>query len=84
MNIEELTQTPEIIEWIDSCSSTTRWELVSEADPQPADRCVSVGFIIEDTKEYVCITGSRSTSCVMCRLTIPKVAILSRHKLRKR
>lgn len=66
-----------LIKWVDSKGVSNCWELLDELEPMQPCLCLSIGFIIEDTKEYVTIAQSMEESQVCGRMTIPKCAIKS-------
>ena len=68
-----------LIRWVDSCGVTDEWERVDELRPQPPAKCLSVGFLLEESRYYVTIaqsvSGRRKPRQVLGRMTIPKCAI---------
>ena len=69
-----------LIEWVDS-KGMNRWEYLDEIEPMPPGICYSVGFIIEDTKDYKTIALGLSDTQVLGRTTIPSGCIKSIEKL---
>ena len=63
------------ITWIDSKGVTSAWEFKDELEPLEPCECRSVGYLIEDNKEYKTIAQSDSKEQVMGRLTIPAACI---------
>lgn len=66
-----------LIEWLDSKGITYQWEYLDEIEPLKADRCLSAGFLIEDTEEYKTIAQSLSETQVIGRTSIPNCSIKS-------
>ena len=64
-----------LIEWLDSKGITHQWEYLDEIEPMAPSRCVSVGFLLEETGEYKTIAQSVSDTQVLGRTTIPCCAI---------
>jgi hypothetical protein len=75
----------EVIEWVDS-SGAGHWKTLPQSKPPSLTRCISVGWVIGETKECVEIASTWSpeddTTDEQCcgDMTIPKVAIVSRTK----
>ena len=69
-----------LIEWVDS-KGMERWEYLDEIEPMPPCICYSVGFIIEDSKDYKTIALGLSDTQVLGRTTIPSGCIRSLKKL---
>ena len=61
---------------------TAEWEHKNEIEPMLPAICVSVGFLLDDHKDYVTLIQSDSETQIMGRLTIPKVAIEKRKYLK--
>jgi hypothetical protein len=43
------------VEWEDSCLPISRWQWVDDYDAPEIVRCVSIGFLIADTKKAVAV-----------------------------
>lgn len=69
------------VEWLDSCSSPNLWEFIEELEPLPSRQIISVGFLIEETEEYITIASSISKTQVLGRLTIPKRSMEKQGKI---
>ena len=69
------------IEWVDSKGITNQWEYLDEIDPIKPDKCLSVGFLLEKTREYVTITQSIGEAQTIGRTTIPCCSIKRIKKL---
>jgi hypothetical protein len=69
----------EIVEWIDS-NFSGRWQEKSwyDAEAERTMKCRSVGFVMKETADRVCLLQSEALSCFAEMLTIPKVAIVKR------
>jgi hypothetical protein len=79
-----------IIKWVDSSyPSNSQWEPISEIKEPEQMICISVGFILKETKSDVImmphitsVNKEKDEMCVCGLMTIPKVAILKRTKLK--
>ena len=69
-----------LIEWVDS-KGMERWEYLDEIEPLPLCICHSVGFIIDDAKDYKTIALGLTETQVLGRTTIPSGCIRSIKKL---
>ena len=69
-----------LIEWVDS-KGMERWEYLDETQPMPPSVCYSVGFMVEDNKDYKTIALGLSDTQVLGRTTIPSGCIKSIRKL---
>lgn len=71
------------IEWVDSARSFD-WSLLEEIDNKPVN-CISVGFLIENTKEHITIAQNYGLKPEqVCNLiTIPKCSVKSIKKLKE-
>jgi hypothetical protein len=69
-----------LIEWLDS-KGLERWEYLDEIGSLPPGLCHSVGFLIEDRKDYKTIALGLSDTQVLGRTTIPSGCIKSIKKL---
>jgi len=65
------------IEWVDSKSGLNEWEYLDDLDPLPPVRCMTAGYLLDDSPEYKTIVQSKSDSQIHGRITIPKACILS-------
>ena len=65
-----------LIEWADSCGHE-RWEFLDEIEPMPPHICHTVGYLMDNKKDYKTIASSLSKTQVLGRLTIPSVCIKS-------
>lgn len=63
-----------LIEWVDS-KGMERWEYLNEIESMPPCLCYSVGFLVEDGKEYKTIALGVSDTQVLGRTTIPSGCI---------
>lgn len=70
------------IKWIDSNSSASEWEYLSDLEPLEPVQCHSVGYLIEDNKDYKTLVQSISHNQILGRITIPFCSILSIADLR--
>lgn len=66
---------PMIIGWLDSKGVTTGWEHKEDIEPLLPCQCLSIGFLVERTKEYTTIIQSTSETQILGRLTIPNCSI---------
>ena len=71
------------IEWVDSARSFD-WSLLEEIDNKPVN-CISVGFLIENTKEHITIAQNYGFKPEqVCNLiTIPKCSVKNIKKLKE-
>jgi len=63
--------------WEDSFGVTNSWEHIEDLDPLPQATCYSVGYLMEETDDYITIVQSVSKEQILGRLTIPQGAITS-------
>lgn len=68
------------VEWLDSRATTDQWEFLEDAELEKPVCCVSVGIVLEDTREYIVIAQSKTESPadetqIMGRMTIPRCSI---------
>jgi len=68
------------IEWLDSKGVTDRWEYLSEIEYMEPNVCTSVGYLLNNTKNYkeICQSinnGSPDNIQVIGRMTIPTCSI---------
>lgn len=66
-----------MIEWKDSKGMGNSWEFIDDIEPLKPETCFSVGFLLEDNKEYKTILQSYGGSQILGRTTIPSCAIAS-------
>jgi hypothetical protein len=69
-----------LIEWVDS-KGMERWEYLDEIESMPPCTCYSVGFLVEDKKDYKTIALGLSATQVLGRTTIPSGCIKSMKEL---
>lgn len=70
------------VDWIDSKGVTGEWEFADDLEPLEPSRCTSVGFLLEETKEYKTLAQTISQEQVLGRITIPVQAILKQRRLK--
>ncbi len=70
-----------LIEWMDS-KGVNRWEYLDEIDTMPPCASYSVGFLIENNKDYKTIAIGLTETQVLGRTTIPSGCIKSVRKLK--
>lgn len=68
------------IEWLDSKGVTGEWEYLSDIEFMKPNVCTSVGYLLNDTKEYkeICQSinkGAPDNQQVIGRMTIPTCSI---------
>lgn len=61
--------------WVDSHGITGGWEFWEDLESMLPCECKSVGYVIDETKEYVTLAQSISDSQVLGRMTIPRCSI---------
>ena len=69
-----------LTEWVDS-KGLTNWEDLDGLEAMPPCICHSVGFLLDDNKDYKTIVLTLSEEQVRGRLTIPSRCINSIKKL---
>lgn len=64
------------IEWLDICHGTPNWSHLDSLEVGPLE-CVSVGFLIKETDEYICIAENynESENIVADTMTFPKAIV---------
>jgi len=70
-----------LIEWLDSKGVTGEWEFINEITPLTPCLCTSIGFILEDNKQYKTIVQTKSNSQVVGKMTIPSCSIKKIQKI---
>lgn len=71
-----------VIDWIDSKGATNAWEFRESLEPLEPSRCTTVGFLLEETREYKTLAQTVSDEQILGRITIPSRAILRQRRLR--
>jgi len=71
------------IEWLDICHGQTNWSFIDQLDLGPLE-CVSVGFLIKETDEYISIAENynESEGLVADTMTFPKAIVKKVEELR--
>ena len=64
-----------LIKWIDSKNGSEGWEYLDGLEPLKPILCSSVGFLIDDNKDYKTIAPTIGGGQVLGRITIPSCAI---------
>ena len=64
-----------LIEWLDSKGVIGEWEFTDSLNPLIPCKCVSVGFLIDNNKNYKTIVQTKSDEQVVGRMTIPTCSI---------
>lgn len=64
-----------LIEWLDSKGITNEWEYLDGVEHLQPSKCVSVGFLMEETEQYKTIAQSINETQVLGRTTIPCCSI---------
>ncbi len=72
---KSLNSKPVMIGWLDSKGVISEWEFKEDLEPLLPCRCLSIGFVVERTKEYTTIAQSVSETQILGRLTIPNCSI---------
>lgn len=72
---KRLSRNPVMIGWLDSKGVINEWEFREELEPLLPCQCLSIGFVVERTKEYTTIAQSVSENQILGRLTIPNCSI---------
>ena len=63
------------IEWIDSKGIISNWEFIEDIEPLKPCKCISVGYLVDNNKEYKTIVQSLSETQLIGRMTIPTCSI---------
>lgn len=76
---------PKIVEitWVDSIGVPSVWEDAEEADPLRPSEIVTVGYVWEETPDFLTVCQSRSPSQVARRFSIPRGCIKTVKTIRK-
>ncbi len=70
------------IEWLDSKGVTYQWEYLDELEPLKPCVCRSIGYLIDDNKDYKTIAQTLSDTQLVGRMTIPTRAIIKIEEIR--
>ena len=70
------------IEWLDSKTASHEWEDIEDLEPLELAICTTVGFIFEETKDYITIVPTVSEGHILGRLSIPRKCIKKLRSLR--
>lgn len=64
------------IEWLDICSGTPNWACLDGLEVGPL-KCESVGWLIKETDEYICIAQNYNPeeNLVADTMTFPKAIV---------
>lgn len=65
------------IKWIDSKSGSFEWEYLDEIESLKPVVCKSIGFLIEDNREFKTIAPTIGGGQVLGRITIPTCSIIN-------
>ncbi len=63
------------ITWVDSIGVTSEWELKKEIEPLKPVVINSIGYLMDDNKDFKTIVQSDSKKQVVGRMTIPTECI---------
>ena len=67
-----------MVEWVDSRGANSEWEWHTKRVKRSICECVSAGWLVEETEEFVCIASHIGIDdpCQSCGdMIIPKVAV---------
>ncbi len=64
------------IHWLDSKGITSEWEFLEDIQPLVPCECTSVGYLIDENKDYKTIVQSISKEQVLGRMSIPTACII--------
>ncbi len=70
------------IEWLDSKAGPGGWEHLDELEPVKPAVCRTLGFITEQTPEYITLAQTIGREQVLSRITIPTAAITNYRTLK--
>lgn len=51
-----------MIEWEDSCQASGQWQWLENLQTPPIIKCISVGFLVKDTKKEKCLAISMANA----------------------
>lgn len=83
-NRRQVKKAFEYIEWIDSAAADKGWTKWSKRKVLLPAPCQSVGFVIDETKKYITLAQNIGKSEVCGIITIPKVCVKKRRKIKSR
>lgn len=63
------------VRWVDSAATSKPW--MADGETLAADKCVSIGYLVEKTKKKLLLAQSRSSCEWGNPLAIPRVAVTS-------
>lgn len=66
-----------LITWKDSVGITSDWEFWGDVTPLDIVEILSIGWIIEETPDYITIAQAITSKEVLGRFTVPKCSIIS-------
>lgn len=66
-----------LIKWCDSVGITGEWEFIDDIEKMKPHICFSVGFLVDNNKDYKTLASSLNKNQVIGRITIPERSILS-------
>jgi hypothetical protein len=66
---------PVLIEWVDSKRGPEGWECLEDIKPVEPAVCYSVGFLLEDGKEFKNLASTHGSGQVLSRIAIPTCSI---------
>jgi len=72
----------EYFEWSDSVNRPGWVDVDGVIDYLDAPRCVSVGFVVEETEEFVYLSTTISDAACLAPVAIPVAALTARRVLR--
>ncbi len=74
-----------LIEWEDSAQAAPQWQWLSELEPPPIVKCVSVGFLVLDEKDAkaiaISLAGEADSAQVSGVIAIPTRCITRMERL---
>lgn len=70
-----------LIKWKDSVGLTEGWEFFDDTEPLEPYICYSVGFLLDDNKDYKTLCANVNSKQVIGRITIPACSIIAYREL---
>lgn len=70
-----------LVEWLDSKRAADGWEHLDDPTAVEPARCSTVGFLLEEHKDYVIVAPTISRTQVLGRVVIPTCSILKKRRI---
>jgi hypothetical protein len=73
---------PVSITWVDSKGVTGDWEYLEDLSPLTPCVCTSIGYLLEDKKEYKTLVQTKSANQIVGKICIPSCSIKKIKKIK--